>query len=171
MEEKVKIPPNVAIIIVSAMLIVGCAVMIFLDIETGTKVFLGVLLSIAIFLLLSSCRSFEFTKEGICVCDVFFLRRHISLDRISAMRFVAYGGQPGLFLFLDGKCRLNDHILYYLASFFPRKIIFIRIWEDDLDDYMKKLSKLYGNISVGDSYLEWKTARAKNEIMTKRIRK
>lgn len=171
MEEKVKIPPNIAVIVVSSILTVGCAVMIFVNTETVTKVFFGVMLMIAAFLLLNSCRSFEFTKEGVCICDVFFLRRHIPLERISSIRFVAYGGQPYLFLFLDGKSVSDDHILYYIACFFPRKIISIWILEDEVEDYMKKLTKLYGNVSVGNSYLEWKIARAKNKIMIKRIRK
>lgn len=109
-------------------------------------------------------RSFEFSTEELCVTYAFFFKRHICTDRISSIRFVAERGKPGLAIFLDGQGAATDNRLFFKAVFHPRRIIRISIWEDDVEDYLKKLSALYNNVRLGDSYIAWKMLKAKQKL-------
>ena len=114
--------------------------------------------------LFSVFRSFEFSSEGICVCYLFFFKRHISADRITSIRFVVEGSRPSLAIFLDGQEAKTDRHLFRKAIFHPRTIIRINIWEEDVDGYLKNLTTLYNNVKLGDSYLAWKMNKFKSQL-------
>ena len=104
------------------------------------------------------------TKEEICVRRMYFFKRHIEADRITTIQILIRKSEPTIVFCID------NHKLYkqtIIRRFFPnapmlsRKVIHIRILEDECTHYIDSLNILYGNVILDESYIKWREIKMK----------
>ena len=121
------------------------------------------------------------SKNEICVTRLGIFKRRISAERISSIHLAAQRNKHQTKLYvvicLNGHqaCNFENLIApvwltrWYLSS----KVIVIHILECQYKEYIQKLTKLYGNVTLDQSFRTWrkienKKSRKKKGVLWKR---
>ena len=114
--------------------------------------YLYIMAAVWLTVLLSAFRWIDFSENEVCMYNCYIFRRRVSADRITSIEFAVISGKIMLILCFDGHRPYSDFGLSDSVFFMSRKVYQMLIFEDKCDECIEKLTELYGEVTLCDSY-------------------